>query len=162
MVEELKGYLEKMLEIEEKRYASEFGRYIDAYRYNVMLKPFERKLIFEARGMGKLIETMASITMPDDTKPEVQFEVLFDDNLVFDWTCEEYYSLLGLKSIAGYGGYMIYDPVGKMYSWWTHWGHFGDFNSLLRVWLSNLTNVTVSVNVWDVQLRVIGEYRIVD
>jgi hypothetical protein len=152
--------LRRILEIEEERYATEFGRYIDAYDYDIVLKPNENKLLFEGIGVGKLVETIASITMPDETPPEVQFEVLFDDNLILDWTCEEYYTLLGFRPVPGYGGCTIYDTTLKKYAWWTHWGPFGNFKSLIRVWLHNLTDVEVTVDVWDVQLRLIGKYSV--
>jgi hypothetical protein len=159
-VERIVSALERILEIEEKRYSTEFGRYIDAYGYDVTLKPNENKLLFEGIGVGKLVETAASITMPDETPPEVQFEVLFDENFVLDWSCKEYENLLGFKPVPGYGGCTIYDPNKKKYAWWTHWGEFGDFRSLIRVWLHNLTDVEVHVNVWDIQLRLIGTYTI--
>jgi len=156
----LEAMIGRLLEIEEKRVVAEFGRYVDAYKYNVTLKPGENKLLFEAKGSGTLIETIASIIMPDDTKPEVQFELQFDENYMLDWTCEEYYSLIGFMPVPGYGGCTIYDTTNKVYAWWSNWEGTGGFNSLLRVFLHNLTNVTVTVNIWDVELRLIGEYKI--
>jgi hypothetical protein len=159
-VEKIVSALEKILEIEEIKYTTDFGRYLDVYRYDVTLKPKENKLLFEGIGSGRLVDTVATITMPDATPPEVQFEILFDTNLILDWSCEEYYTLLGFRPVPGYGGCTIYDTTLKKYAWWVHWGEFGDFRSLIRVWLHNLTNVEVHVNVWDVELRLMGTYSV--
>lgn len=159
----IESHLRRLREIEERRYATEFGVYKDLYKYNVTLAPRERKLLVEAYGPGALLDHLASITMPDDTPPEVEFEIKFDETLVLDWTCHEYYALLGLYPPApGYGGCSIYDTVRRRYAWWTTYvPELGDFTEVLQVWLANLTDVTVTVNVWDVQLRVVSPARLI-
>ena len=85
--EKIEQHLRRLREIEEKRYAGEFGRYRDIYKYNVTLAPGERKLLLEAYGAGRLLDHVASITMPDATPPEIQFELKFDEDVILDWTC---------------------------------------------------------------------------
>jgi hypothetical protein len=150
----IEQYLRRIGEIEEKRYNVDFGRYRDLCAYDVTLAPGERKLLLEAHGTGRLLDHIASVTMPDATPPEIQFEILFDKDLVLDWSGEEYYSLLGFHAVPGYGGWTIYDTVNRKYAWWTTYSpELGDFREHLQVWLHNLTDVEVHVDVWDVQLR---------
>jgi hypothetical protein len=153
--EKIEQHLRRLREIEEKRYACEFGAYRDLFKYDVTLKPREGKLLLEGYGAGRLLDTAASITMPDATPPEVEFKIRFDEYTVEDWTCEEYYSLLGFHAISGYGGWTIYDPAKRKYAWWTTYvPGLGDFSELIQVWLVNLTDVEVTVDVWDVELRI--------
>jgi len=150
----VEGHLRRIREIEERRFRTTTGKYLDLYRYDVTLKPRERKLLFEAYGAGRLLDHVACVTMPDDTPPEIQFEIQLDDTLILDWTCEEYHSLLGFSAIPGYGGYTVYDTVNRRYAWWTTYvPELGDFAETLKVWLRNLTGVEVHVDVWDVELR---------
>jgi hypothetical protein len=145
--------LERILEIEETKFNVEYGRYRDLYDYDIKLAPGEKKLLVSVSGIGRLIDTVVSVTMPDATPPEIQLEVSFDGEEILDWTCEEYYSLLGFRPVPGYGGCTIYDTTLRKYAWWTHWGPFGEFKESLLVYLHNLTDVEVTVDVWDVQLR---------
>jgi hypothetical protein len=159
----IEQHLRRIREIEERRFDTGFGKYLDLYNYDVTLRPGERLLLFEASGMGRLLDHVASVTMPDATAPEIQFEIQFDDVLVLDWSAEEYYSLLGFSAVPGYGGYTIYDTVNRKYAWWTTYvPELGDFTKVFKVWLHNLTNVEVAVDVWDVQLRLRmpAEYRV--
>lgn len=160
--EKIEQHLRRLREIEEKRYAGEFGRYRDIYKYNVTLAPGERKLLLEAYGAGRLLDHVASVTMPDATPPEIEFELKFDEDVILDWTANEYYSLLGFwPPVSGYGGCSIYDTVNRRYAWWTTYvPELGDFSELLQVWLANLTDVTVTVNVWDVQLRLVAPAKL--
>jgi intein/homing endonuclease len=83
----IEQHLSRLREIEEKRHAGEFGRYRDIYKYNVTLAPRERKLLLEAYGAGRLLDHVASVTMPDATPPEIEFELKFDEDVILDWTC---------------------------------------------------------------------------
>jgi len=150
----IEQYLRRIGEIEERRFNVDFGRYRDLCAYDVTLAPGERKLLVEAYGTGRLLDHVASVTMPDDTPPEIEFEILFDKDLILDWTGREYHDLIGFSAVPGYGGYTIYDTVNHKYAWWTTYPpELGDFREHLQVWLHNLTDVEVHVDVWDVQLR---------
>jgi hypothetical protein len=150
----IEQHLRRIREIEERRFDTDFGKYLDLCNYDVTLRPGERLPLFEASGMGRLLDTVASVTMPDATEPEIEFDLQFDDVYILDWTCEEYYSLLGFSAVPGYGGYTIYDTVNRKYAWWTTYvPELGDFTEVLKVWLSNLTDVEVAVDMWDVEFR---------
>lgn len=101
-----------------------------------------------------LYTTILKVTMPDATLPYVGYIVDFDRfEDIADWTIEEYNELgLGPANVGpyeGYGGCTLYNLVTLQYACLTKWDYLA--SEYLDVRLRNWTNVSVDVNILDVQ-----------
>lgn len=145
-------YLRRLYESIGRWAEIETERFYDVFKYDDYIPAGESIKLLDAYGYGILWDTVASITMPDDTEPDVGFIVVFDGSEIEDWSCVEYYSLLGFYPPIGvYAGCSMYDTVNRRYAWYVWWET--KYLERLEVYLMNWTDVDVAVDVWDVQFQ---------
>jgi hypothetical protein len=91
------------------------------------------------------------IEMPGAETPDVEWVIDVDGKEIEDWTLEEYKTLLGFyPPIPQYGGVSMYDTVNRLYAGVTLWDW--PFGKNLTLYLQNLSEVSVKVWMWNIQL----------